>query len=182
MSMYPIASYTASSTQSSSFAFLNIPQTFTHLQLRIWGRGGATGTYGLPYLFVNADSGTGNYRWHSFNGNGTTTASTNGTDNAFDLPLVSGPGSLANVYGSVIVDILDYTNTNKNKVIKAIGGFDDNNASTTNSQVALVSGLYLTNTNPITRLDFNIYDSGSSIISGTRIDLYGITTSNVGTF
>jgi hypothetical protein len=74
-------------------------------------------------------------------------------------------------WSNTIIDILDYTNTNKNKTMRSISGFDRNGGGT----VGIWSVLYSTNTNAITSLILS--GGGSYIANGSRFDLYGITSS-----
>ena len=70
------------------------------------------------------------------------------------------------------MDILDYTNTNKNKTIRAIAGFDANGSGT----AGLWSSVYL-DTSAITSIA--VGTANSNFAAGSRLDLYGITTSQV---
>ena len=184
MSMYPIVSYTVPSATGSNITFTNIPQTFTHLQIRYFVRNNNSGTVSYPNLYINGDGSSSHFYNHLINGNGNAASNSNNLNNVFS-PGMTAPatGSLANVYACYIIDILDYTSTNKYKVIKALGGFDDNNTSGTNASISLASGANFTITAAITQLDFNCYNlNGTGLAAGSRVDIYGITASNVGTF
>jgi hypothetical protein len=172
--MYPIASVTLGSANPISFS--SIPQTFTHLQVRVFGRsqGGGNATFNLQ---INGDSGANyGYGYHYVLGDGASTSSgTTGSSSqtSIQFPNIASSSETSGVFGSVVIDILDYTNTNKNKVTKAIGGYDNNGSG----KIQLTSGLWL-NTAAITSLSFASSVSPYTFAAGTRFDLYGIQTSN----
>ena len=170
MTMTFIAS--ATPTSGNQVTFSSIPQTFTHLQLRVFGRGTTSFADGLTlYLRFNSDAGT-NYAHHQLFGNGTSPFSTgNISTNNMDASQVFADSSAsANIYGVTITDILDYTNTNKNKTIRTIGGWDGNSGR---GRATLASG-HWRNTNAVTAVDC-IIDGGW--VAGSRLDLYGIGVS-----
>lgn len=172
MTMQFIATAAPSGTNQVTFG--GLPQTFTHLQLRVFGRGTTSFADGLTlYLRFNSDSAT-NYAHHQLFGNGTSAFSTGNinTNNMDASQVFADSSASSNIYGVTITDILDYANTSKNKVIRTIGGWDGNS---TRGRATLASGLWR-NTNAITSIDA-IIDGGW--VSGSRLDLYGITTSEV---
>jgi len=174
--MYPIASQTASSG-SSITTFSNIPQTFTHLQIRVYGRSdydrGSGNTVPVSlYCTFNGD-GAANYSWHLLTGDGST-ASSNNTANATGIHLsTSGLPAFrapANTFGNYVIDILDYANTNKYKTTKSLGGVDQNGSGA----LTFNSGNWRS-TSAITSIA--VFCDGNFAL-GTRIDLYGISISN----
>jgi hypothetical protein len=174
MTMHWIASSTP--TSGNQVTFSSIPQTFTHLQVRVSARGTTTFSDGLTlYMRLNADSGT-NYSFHQLFGNGSAAFSTNGvsTNNMDASQIFADAGASANIFGSTITDILDYSSTAKNKTIKTIGGWDGNS---TKGRVMIASGAWR-NTNAVTTVDC-IIDGGW--VAGTRLDLYGITSNPIAT-
>jgi hypothetical protein len=183
--MYPIASYTFTSSGSTSFT--NIPQIYTHLHARIFARSdydrGAGYTQPVSiYLQFNGD-GAANYSGHYFSSDGASITSSGGGANAgayagtYGMPSFRAP---ANIYSNVLVDIIDYTNTNKYKVVKSISGVDQNGTGSTSGagSVSYTSSCWKNN-NAITSILF--YGDGN-YVAGSRIDLYGITSSSIGTF
>jgi hypothetical protein len=171
MSMVWIASALGNNTTQTIFS--NVPQTFTHLQVRAFDRSG-TGyaqSNDLSFLRFNSDSGS-NYRAHALYGDGGSVASVNSADTYIRLPQIPGNTGTANVFGSFVVDILDYTNTNKNKTVRAIGGFDLNGSG----QAWLNSGVWF-NTAAVTSITIGAGNWFDAV--GSRFDLYGITSSQV---
>ena len=164
----------ATPTSGNQVTFSNIPQTFTHLQIRAFARGTTSFADGLTwYLRLGSDSGT-NYGFHQLfgNGSGAFSAGAASSNNMDASQVFADSSAAANIYGVAITDILDYTNLNKNKTIRTIGGWDGNS---TRGRVTVASG-HWRNTNAVAVLDC-IIDGGW--VAGSRIDLYGITTSSV---
>ena len=187
MSMFPIASQVVSGSTTTNFTFNSIPQNFTHLQLRVsfMVNTSSSNDYGLA-LYVNNDGSSTNNSDHELFGDGSTTYSRGLTNvNLNSLPgvlfpysnLVGGssinPSSMQSNRVVAIIDILDYTNTNKNKTIKILGGWDNNGTGA----VFLNSKLW-NNTAAITMIG-GYCDNGPNFTVGTRFDLYGISTSGV---
>jgi len=167
--MYPIA--TAQGNGSGAIYFNNIPQNFTHLQIRILGRSGTSGTSGNLYHNINAGGYT--YSNHQLYGNGSSIGSSSNTG----LPYVffgsafPAASSTANIMGAFIIDWFDYTNTNKYKVCRVTGGNDQNGSGV----VQISSGLIQT-TGAMTSF---FLDTEGSFTTATTVQLYGISTSSV---
>jgi hypothetical protein len=168
--MYPIASATGNG--NSALYFNSIPQTFAHLQIRVFGRSNAAGSTQAA-LYTNMNAGGFTNANHYLYGTGSSAVSANNTG----LPYLyfgsvfPGAASAANIYGCVIIDILDYTNTNKNKVFRVTAGNDQNGSGV----VQLGSGLIIS-TAAITS---TFIDTEGNLTTGSRVDLYGISTSGV---
>ena len=175
MSMFPIASVTITSNGVNP-VFSSIPQNFQHLQLRCYMRAAGATSYQYVYFRLNGDTGN-NYIYHYLNGNGTSAVAAGGAPSSgYGLIGYSASNSnTTNVFSTVIIDILDYTSTTKNKTLKSIYGMDINASG---SNTGLWSGLYLPSTiAAITQIDLGPDSYGC--LAGSRFDLYGITTSNV---
>ncbi len=115
-----LSTVTVPSGGLSSITFAGIPQTgYSHLQLRITGTA-TTNADGLVYF--NSDTTNANYRRHYLQGNGSSAGS--GTDAS--LPAFDTANLTTGQYGVWIVDILDYTNTNKNTTVRTAFGYDAN--------------------------------------------------------
>ena len=127
----PLSSYESIATVSVSTAqaeieFTSIPATYTHLQIRGIARvsRSTTGTY--LRLRFNNDSTTA-YSYHGLEGNGSTTAIDTGVSQDFIETLrFPGATSSANIFGAIVIDILDYANTSKYKTARLLGGADQN--------------------------------------------------------
>ena len=159
---------TANGDNASYLSFSNIPQNYRHLQLRVTARDNVAALTQDPlYLKINNDTGN-NYTYHSLLGDGSSASATNTVGGGLIVVgKCPGGSSTANMFGVAIIDILDYTNTNKYKTVRSISGNDQNGSG----QVGLFSGVWL-NTAAITRLDFGVANYYDSFY--TQWALYGI--------
>ncbi len=151
---------------ASTITFSSIPSTYKHLQIRYVARvTGATTLDNLTMRFNNT-SGTA-YSTHFLQGNGTNPATTAWvTTNGSELYVgrLTGASSTSGIFGVGVIDILDYTNTNKNKTVKTLALQDQNGSG----EAYVLSGLF-NSTNAITEINFlNSYAQHSSFA------LYGI--------
>lgn len=148
--------------------FSNIPQTFAHLEMRIFGRSTESGSTVNMYARFNSD-GTTSYVGHQLSGNGSGASSSAylGYD-AWEIGSFPASSATANVFANHIIRILDYSNSTKFKTMMNIFGYDLNGSG----DVSLKSGLWR-NTAAITSINFTY----PPVATGTRIDLYGIGVS-----
>ena len=163
-----IATTTVGSGGAASISFTSIPSTFTHLQVRAILRNTAVTSGASSVGFrLNSDSAT-NYTWHYLQGDGTsaTAGAATGYTYAYMALNING-GNTANVWATTVLDILDYTNTNKNKILRSLGGYDNNGVG----QIQLQSSAWLS-TSAVTRID--IYPSASNFAQYSSFALYGI--------
>jgi hypothetical protein len=162
-----IATYTVSGSAVSSFTLSSIPQTYKHLQLRCFVKLDAASW--IPFS-VNGD-GNSQRATHYLRGSGATVYAGAGLGG-------TGEGNYAVAadvaqWGAIIIDILDYANTNKNKTTRSFYGFDNNGSG----DVGMGSVLHVTNgTTAVTSVGMNItqYGSGSLFVVGSTFALYGI--------
>jgi hypothetical protein len=169
--MFPIASTTVGAGGVASITFSSIPQTFTHLQIRGLGRGTTSFSAGLSfYMQFNSDTGN-NYGGHQVYGDGSTTGSNSNLTRANTIAgqVFADSSASSNVFGDVVADILDYTNTNKNKTVRVLGGFDNNG----NGRVSLSSSLWL-NTSAISNI---VISTDGNLVQYSSFALYGINSS-----
>jgi hypothetical protein len=169
MTMQWIAGQTVGAGGVTNLEFTDIPQTFTHLQLRIFGRSTLSASLDNLSMYFNNDTGN-NYATHFVSGNGSSASSGAFTSQPrFYIPSLF-PAATSAQFAATVIDVLDYTNTTKNKTVRTLTGFDANGSGA----VSLVSGLWLS-TAAITR--FNC-ETSASIAQFSRIDLYGLTISS----
>ena len=167
--MEPIATTLVGSGGVSQVTFNDIPQTYKHLQLRITSRLAASGTGGLPILLQFNSDNSNNYSRHRVGGYGTGTEATGNADQSYILiGYSSQAGHTASVFAAGVVDILDYTNTNKYTTVRTLGGWDGNGGG----YVYLASGLWM-NTAAISTLYFQLPYS-TNFGTNTTFALYGI--------
>jgi len=172
--MFAIATVSLTSS-ASSIDFNNIPQNYTHLQLRSISATVQGNNRGNSQYFAQFNGDTGqNYPWHQLKGNGSA-ASATGSAASGNVAITGSDtlyaGGVAGVYNATIMDILDYSNTTKYKTVIILNGFDSNSATTGNTSVGLNSGLWL-NTNAITRI--TIPSTGFNLKQYSHFALYGI--------
>jgi hypothetical protein len=117
---------------SDTITLSSIPSTYTHLQLRVfaWASGASAATIKF--------NGGGTYSDHFLYGTGATAASAGDISDTVIRANIRVGGGTANIYGTAIIDILDYANTNKYKTVRSLTGRDENGSGI----VSLASGLY----------------------------------------
>jgi hypothetical protein len=116
-------------SSNGNVVFSSIPQNFSHLQLRVVGRGLNSFSDGLTmYLTFNNNNTSTHYQNHGLWGNGSSASSINNLNVGLITVQQVFPdvNATANIFGVAITDILDYTSTTKNKTIRTIGGYDRN--------------------------------------------------------
>ena len=166
-----IATVTVGSGGSSSISFSSIPNTYKHLQIRGIARNtGGTTTFELTTIQFNSDTSTANYAIHQLRGDGSTAAAIGygtGTVGYGIAGYNASGGNTAGIFGTTIIDILDYTNTSKYKTIRSLNGWDKNGAG----NVSLASSLWL-NTNAITSITLG--DQSYNLAQYSSFALYGV--------
>lgn len=158
-----IATLTVGAGGSSSITFSSIPQTYKHLQIRYIAKGNNAGE--LEYLGFRFNNYTGNYYWHQLYGDGSTATATN-FQQSFMRTFIQGSNG-TNVFGVGVADLLDYTNTNKYKTLRMLGGNDDNGAG----YVSFSSGLW-SDTSAVTSI--TMFGVNNTLQSGSSFSLYGV--------
>lgn len=167
-----IATTTVGSGGSNgSVTFSSIPQTFKHLQVRALTRTDRASTYDGAYVYFNSDTTKTNYTLHGLRGDGASAssygyASASATGSQTSITL--GNSATSQMFGVMVLDILDYTNTNKNTTIRCFGGADVNGGG----YVELVSGVWL-NTAAVSDISFQVAN-GTEYLEYSSFALYGI--------
>lgn len=156
-----IATTTVGAGGASTITFSSIPSTYTHLQLR----GILFNSTDVGIIRLNNDSGN-NYATHGLQGNGSAVSVYANTSVNKLMQLGTAVSNSTSPY-TFVLDILDYTNTNKYKTGRALQGFDTNGGG----QIQLLSGVWL-NTNAVNRIDI-IAASGTNA-QYSQVALYGI--------
>ena len=152
----------------SAISFTSIPSTYKHLQIRAIARSTYAADIVDTYLTLNSDTGT-NYRTHQLRGNGASaTAADLGAAAAAATFVNVGSTATASVFSGAVIDILDYTNTNKYTTIRSLNGADTNGAG----NVFFRSSLWL-NTAAITTITITA-EATSNHAQYSSFALYGI--------
>jgi len=168
-----INNYTSIATQAigsntSTITFSNIPQNYKNLQLRIFARGSNAATSGYSYINFNEDAGA-NYSTHYLTGTGATTVVASYVNSAQPLSLnFPCANANANVFGSAIVDILDYRNTSKFKTGRIFNGWDNNGSGN-----VFIWSMVWNSIAPITSIKLVGWDI-ANYAPNSHIALYGI--------
>jgi len=176
----PAGSYDSIATTTISTAgtvtFSSIPQTYKHLQVRIMARGtNAAQSYVNISVRVgngSADSGTNYYPYHNVYGNGTTAIA----DYYGGLYSYAFTGWIPAVltttqgFGVSVIDILDYTSTNKHKTFKSLFGWDANGTGWS----GLTSSLWMPTTKVAIDTMVLSSNAGENFLANSVVALYGI--------
>jgi hypothetical protein len=165
-----IATVTVGAGGASTVSFTSIPSTYKHLQVRAILRSTYAGSTDFMSMKFNSDGTAANYTVHKLQGNGAS-ASASASVGDFYLPM-DYPANTATsgVFGTFVIDILDYANTTKNKTSRILAGYDANGSGS----VYLDSSLWLSTSaiNSITFQDYTVY--GGNYAQYSSFALYGI--------
>ena len=156
-----IATVSVGSGGSSTITFSSIPGTYTHLQIRaILKQSIGSGAFAR----FNSDTGS-NYARHRLQGNGSSASAAG--DASQDKVLINTSQGFSD-FGTIVMDILDYANTNKYKTERHLFGIDSNGSGA----VGLESNLWRS-TSAITQIEF-ISPNGGNYAQYSHFALYGI--------
>lgn len=155
-----------SSGNQTSVSFTSIPATFKHLQIRAIAQDSATNPPYNAGLTFNSDSGS-NYAVHWIAGDGASASSFNNFNTTYiEFGYLNGP-TTSTSYSACVIDILDYTNTNKYKTTRMLQGYDKNGSG----RVDITSGLWR-NTSAISTITLS--SLGTSLRQYSHFALYGV--------
>jgi len=157
-----IDTYIVGSGGQSSVSFTSIPSTYKHLQLRCSIMNTTTNN---ARMTINNDTTGANYYMHSIYNSNPTVSTYNEANNAGGIAVAYNESTTSPT--AAIIDILDYQNTNKNKTVRDLSGYDANGAG----YLFYRSGLWMS-TSAINRLD--ITASGGVLGQYSSFALYGI--------
>jgi hypothetical protein len=163
--MIPIATTTLTTT-TATVTFSSIPDYYEHLQVRVLARSTGGNVQSYIKLEANSDTTGTNYYSHYIQADGSTVAAGPNANISIHYD-IAGANATASVFGAIILDILDYSNSNKYKTIRGLGGTDNNGSGRMN----LTSGLWM-NTNKISSLTFTPFSG--SFAQYSSFALYGI--------
>jgi len=163
-----IATTTVGAGGTSTITFSSIPNTYKHLQIRYSGHlVGNANDYASLWMQFNSDT-TANYSYHRLYGNGSSASADAATSQTRALTTWI-PDNLTQSlsYGASVIDIFDYTNTNKYKTIRGFNGVDLNGTGTS----ALYSSSWR-NTAAVTSITLS--PAQDSWAQYTQFALYGV--------
>lgn len=165
---FELITRTTLSTSASSVVFSSIPGTYKHLQIRLTGRGNYADPTDDVQMIFNNDT-TSSYVFAGLSGDGSTAyggGGTYGTTNRTSR--LGGANAASSIFGVGIIDILDYTNTNKFKTGRLITGVDLNGAGYLD-----LRSLLWGSTSAITQIALTSR-YGTSLSANSTFALYGI--------
>jgi hypothetical protein len=176
-----IATVAVGAGGANTVEFTNIPSTYSHLQIRGLVRQNVAGNVvGDAYIRFNGDTGS-NYATHVLQATVTTPpgtvtagASTAGAPTSRSAVRFVGSGATSNRFSPVIIDILDYTNTNKYKTQRSLSGANNGSGECV---LNLQSELWLSTSAITSILIGNIQGGFGSTVGWaqyTHFALYGI--------
>lgn len=153
-------------SNATSVTFTSIPATYKHLQIRFTARFADAYTSSNFSIRLNSDSAA-NYASHRLTSQSGAISADNLTATATPyLGFIPGASTTANTFAAGVIDLFDYADTNKTKVMRAFIG------SESSSRMSIGSSLW-TNTSAVTTLQLR--DAGGlNLVTGSRFTLYGI--------
>jgi hypothetical protein len=163
-----IASYTVTGSATSNITFSSIPNTYRHLQVRGLVRTTQNAIQNGCKMEFNGDTGS-NYNWSQvYTSNGNTPVVEHFVNqSSLNLGELPSANATTSVFGFVIADIHDYTNTNKYTTYFETGGSDRNGSS----QIGNCWGVWK-NTSAVNSI--KLFEPSSNWAVGSMFALYGI--------
>lgn len=154
-------------TASCTFSSLGSYSTdYHHLQVRVVSRSTRASTSDGLKIQLNGDTGS-NYLYHSLRGDGSSVISYDALSRtAMSFDTMPAASSTASAFGAFVVDLLDFSDSNKNTTAKSLGGF-----AGTGNELALGSSLWL-NTAAVTSM--TLFAGFGDLVDGSRLSLYGL--------
>jgi hypothetical protein len=160
-----ISTYTVGSGGVPSVSFINIPQTYTDLVIKVSSR--STETAYDEALLIAFNGSSSNFSWRLLNGSGASRYSYTGTNNLWAGRSVG--TTSANTFSNNEVYIPNYTFSNYKSF--SVDAVVDTNSTTAND-LDLFAGLW-SNTEPISSMTMTP-QYGSTISQYSSFHLYGI--------
>lgn len=157
-----IASQTVGAGGASSVIFTSIPNTYSHLQVRVMS------LFNNARMDIQFNSDTGsNYSYHLVQGNGSATYAEAGATQTSIKVWPNGNTTSTSNPNVLVMDLLDYANTNIYKTARILNGFDENGSGI----ISLNSGNWR-NTNAITSI--KLAPNTGNFAQYSSFALYGI--------
>lgn len=156
----------SSAASEVTFSGLGSYSDYKHLQLRMVVRADRLASQGAVYAQYNGDTTTSNYTTHYLYGSGSSVSS-----NQLTIPqwIVAPAASdtATDSFSATIVDILDFSNTNKYTTSRSLTG----HKSALAQGIRIFSSLWM---NTATVTSIRLYPVTDNFEVGSRLSLYGI--------
>jgi len=173
-----IATVTVGSGGSASVSFTSIPATYTHLQVRYLAQSNRA-TYNFDEIYLDrintsTSLNTATHRLYGGLVSPGTTPVADGFAN-YDGVYIGFIGTtvVSNTFGVGVIDILDYTNTNKNKTFRALAGADTNGFTASYAPAPSLMSGFIDSTSAITSFRLRPV-TGTLFTQYSHFALYGI--------
>jgi hypothetical protein len=158
------------SAATASITFAGIPAGYKNLQIRYMARSSQSGGTSSLKLRFNGDTASNYYAYHEIYGDGSATnAYVGGTAAFIQIDQIPGATRAANVFGTGVIDIVDYGFVNKNKTVRTLAGWDANGVGAT----IFTSGLWMNSSVGVTSIDLTDY-YGANFVQYSSFALYGV--------
>jgi len=155
-----LSTITVPSGGLASITFAGIPNTYKHLQIRGFFR---TSSAAENKIEMNGITTTTSYYRHYLQGSGAGVGA--GANNSNSMAGYYETNT--NIFGTHIIDILDYANTSKIKVVRTLWGFDANGSG----YVGLSSGA---NNSTSAINSISLVPTAGSYTEYSQFSLYGV--------
>lgn len=166
-----LATITVPSGGLASITFAGIPAGYRHLQIRGIAKGNRATYVDDLGIRVNGDTGS-NYSWHRLYGFGVGSggADAGATQTYMNIGQMAG-GTVNNSLGlgGIIIDILDYASTSKNKTVRSLSGYDDNGQGA----IEFASGAWYNSSTAINSITF-LPLIGTNLAQYSQFALFGV--------
>jgi hypothetical protein len=160
-----LATVSVGSGGAATISFLNIPQNYKDLVIKLSNRTTIAAIYASDSFTLN--SSTTGYSFKILSGNGASASSASGTGGNFGYIDGDGASATANTFGNVEIYIPNYTSSNNKSI--SVDAINENNATT--AYATLSANLWSSPT-AISSIIFTA--NGSSYAQYTTATLYGI--------
>ena len=155
-------------TAAATVTFLNIPQTYRHLQVEVFGRGdNASSSVDVQFQFNNDTGANYAHEYQQIVGSAATAPISSTGRTNFIVVSLPGNTATANYFSLGSVRISEYTNAKANKTAYGAGGL-----WTSGPIIILASGFWAS-TASVTSIKMTA--SAGNFVAGSRFTLYGLT-------
>ena len=163
-----ISTYTVGSGGVPSISFLNIPQTYTDLVIKVSARTNFASTSDYIYMSLNGNTSNNSYRKIEGNGSAVGSYSGSGSTNSTGVATANGATSTASIFGNSEIYIPNYTSSNAKSA--SADGVSENNAT---AALAELRSYLNSGTSAITSIAL-APGSGTTFVEYSTFHLYGI--------
>lgn len=169
---YSISTISITNSSTNNVTFSNIPQTYSHLQLRALIMSQSDEQY-YYMTFNNSAIPGSSYVDQGIGGTDNNSIDAFSYANAGAMAILGRGGGTNPTYpGYCVIDIVDYTATNKYKVARGINTVVRANTTNPKAELYFRSGMYMS-TNAITAITVT-NANGGYFVSGNKLMLFGI--------